>query len=314
MKLKTILPVFFCFLFLSACSSKEDTNNIVWGDINESATYIQETKPLPSLVERVDKLDIKEYFSIIPIQITEEAVSGELPDRSGAKHKIFRIQLNGIYFDINEIASRTAYDYFVNEGKFCFKVPVNDGMIEGTIAQIAAGNTFTVTDEAARNINNIKIEYRDIYENAQNQVSGEYGNFYTYSEYVNYLNDHETLKKDITIYDKEQILDFLLDIFNPEEYTAEDFISTDNCTMLEYSEWYEVTNSYYSAKNSDYAIVLSIRRNQEGVFAYMVKYPYQATIDKITGEDYFTPSLIVNFSQNTYQQLAESYEKQIGDK
>lgn len=307
-KILYILTLFIFSASLAGCSESTDEESVVYGDINENIEYNKEDSLKPSAVERKDKVDINDYFLKIPISITQEKVSSTLPDVYGNNYNIDRIQLNNVYFDINEIANKNNYNYFVEDGFFKINVPIEEEKsISISVAQIASGDTYTIPDDSQREISNIIEEYREIYENTQNQTSDEYGDYYTYSEYINYLNNHEEYKKDITVYDKTQILELLLNIFDLSDYTVDDFLSNNNCQMIEYSTWYEVTNNYYSAKDSDYALTISVRRNTEGVFATLIKYPYNCTVDNISGEDYFTPAMIVNFAQNNYWQSAESY-------
>lgn len=314
MRKKLLLSSLALMLFISGCSSTQNSSEeVVYGDINETIEYDnKDDDPKPSAVERKEALSINDYFYKIPISITQEKVSSQLPDIYGNYYDIDRIQLNGTYFDINEIANKTYYSYFVEDGLFKMNIPINETKsINISMAQIFSGDSYVISDDATREISNIILEYREIYENTQNQVSGEYGDYYTYSEYVDYFNNHEEYKQDITIYDDEQILELLLQVFNLQDYTTNDFLSNPNCETLEYSTWYNVTNNFYSSKNEDYALVLSVRRNTNGVFATMVTYPYNYTVDKLTGEDYFTPAMIINFAQNNYQQLAESYSSYV---
>lgn len=312
-KNKLMPLIFIPFLLLTACSrANETTEDIIWGDINTEIDYTENNIDLPSAVDRKEKIDIHDYFIKIPISITQEKIESMLPDIYGNNHKIERIWLNNVAFDINEIANMSNYDSYISDGIFKMDIPwTEDSFIQIEVAQIASGDTYKLDEESNRLLNNIILEYREIYENTQNQVSGEYGNYYTYSEYVNFLNDNEDLKKDITVYDNDQILDLIFEIFDMTGYEKSDFLASDNGSLLEYSTWYEVTNNFYSAKDANYAMVLSVRRNNSGVFVTKVKYPYNCTIDNTTGKDYYTPSMIINFSQNNYQQLAESYEKYV---
>lgn len=303
-----IIPMILC----SCSSNQNSTEEVVWGDINTDIDYTENNVALPSAVDRKEKIDIHDFFLKIPISITQEKVRNNLPDIYGNQHQIERIWFNDIAFDINEIANMSNYDYYVDNGLFKMDIPWDENsFIQIEIAQIANGDTYMLDEESNRLLNNIILDYREIYENTQNQVSGEYGNYYTYSEYVDFLNNNENLKKDITVYDNDQILDLCFEIFDMSDYDKSDFLSSDNGSLLEYSTWYEITNNFYSAKDENYATVLTVKRNTSGVFVVKVKYPYDCTIDSVTGKDYFTPSMIVNFAQNNYQQLAESYEKYV---
>lgn len=311
-KSKLLIILLVC-LILSGCSNtKEPEDEIIYGEIDETKNYYPEEDPLPSLTERVDKLDIKDYYIKVPLNITKEVVQSTLPDFSGTEYFIERIQLNGVYFDINEIANMSNYNYYVDDkGIFNIIIPYGDiQYIEVELAEIYDGDTFIVSDEDYRQLRNIMTEYTDIYQESKEQISSEYGSYYTYPPYVEFLNSHENFKKDISVYDSESILELLIDIFNIDGCKTDDFLTSTNPIQFEYSTWYEITNKFYTSKEDGYIIELAVKRNANGVFAWKIKYPVDATLDNY-GEDYYTPDMIINFAQNNYQQLAETYNRYV---
>lgn len=307
MKLKLIIAFLLCLLLVGC--NKNDTEEVVFGDIDETATYGSDV-PLESLVKRKDKFNVSDYFQKIPMTITSDVVKSELPDVYNNVYKIDRIQLNNVYFDMNEIANQNVYNYYIDNGFFKLDIVVGESKsINITVAQISNEDTNLIDEDSSEYITDIVNEYEDIYLNDPNQVSDEYGSYYTYDKYIDFFNEHENLKKDISIYDKNDILQFIIDMYGLK-YTPEDFLSNENCGSNEYSDWYEVTHDFWLA-NSDKENIdtkITVKRNTDGVFVFMVEYPKDFTIDEITGKDYFTPNMIVNIAQNNYYQLAESYD------
>lgn len=309
MKIKLVFALILCLLLTSCGFNKENSEEIIYGDINEDIEYSDGTH-LESLVARKDKLEVSDYFKKIPIEITQDVVKSQLPDAYGNVYNIERIQLNNVYFDINEIANQNVHDYYIEDG--FLKLNINLGETDAIniqVAQISNEETNIIDIDSLEILNEIINEYETIYEEDPNHVSGEYGNFYTYSKYVDFFNEHEEFKKDISIYDRKDILQFIIDMFGLK-YSPNDFLSNERCTAEEYSDWYEVTNDYWLANSDDigYETKITVKRNSDGIFVIMARYPHDFTVDSVTGKDYFTPTMIINLAQNNYYQLAENFD------
>lgn len=314
MKRKIFLLIATVLTFsLTGCSIVSIDNNteenVEFGEIDETREYIIDTDTLmPSLVERVEQINIFDNFSKIPINITQDIVEGSLPNNYGVNHNIHRVQLNNIFFDINEIAINNDYVAYTTRGFYEIVVPWEEDEIVVDLAQLSNENTYTLNDEATRLLNNIEQEYYETYEDSKHQNSGEYGGVCTYKKYVDFLNENPEYLKDINVYNEYQVLDLVFDVFDMEEegYDKTKMLSTANYANMEYSDWYSAEFSYFSTKEGRNTCIV-VKRNDKGLFAIKATYPKDCTIDRFTGEDYFTPTMIINFATNNYNQKSETY-------
>lgn len=308
-KLITLLCI--TLLFFGGCSQPQNnvTNNeIIWGDIDFDANPVEKIE-YPSLTERKEEIDINEYYQVIPIKITKEIESGQLADIKNDRYKIDRIQLNNVYFDINEIANTNDYNIEIKDGILNLDIKMeNNKTIQIKLAQIYEGNSVVIEDELVAVLSEIIDEYKNLYKDNNKQSYLEYGGYYTYDKYVDFLNENPLLKHDITNYSAEQVLALMQNIFKLDDSITNNLIGTRLGNDIEYSRElaYFVTDIYFGNLDSNNKIELAIKRNGDAVFAFMVTYPNNINVNE-EGNTYFSPLMIINFAQNNYYQLAETY-------
>jgi len=313
---KRLIFIFLCSFLFAGCSKVENntpsTNEIIWGDINFEVDEPELTPP-PSIVERKDEINVSEYYKVLPINASKEVASSYLADIANNRCRIHRLKLNDVYFDINEIGNMNNYSYDVIDNIFNLNIEtLEQEKIDIKVAQLYDGDTFMLNQEAADEYVSILEEYLSEYENNKTQSYLEYGGHYTYDKYVDFLENNNNLKHDISMYSKNQVLLLLQDIFKLEPSTVDTLIGSDSCNDIEYSREnaYELTHYYFGKTVDNKSIEIGVKRNTQGVFAFMVTYPKDIVLDNM-GNVYFSPLMIINFAQNNYYQLAESYDDYI---
>lgn len=316
MKFKKIFSIILSSIVLfslSGCGNKaQDYEDVPFGDIDTSKDYKEESILTPSLVDRKEEIDIHDYFIRIPIEITQDVVDGKLPDLYDGKHNINRIQLNGVYFDINEIAINKNYKMGISDGIFQITIPQGEGNtpIVTSVAQIASGETDEMTYEEIMEYTDIIYEYQELYNNDEHKYTDEYGDYYTYNKYVDWMNNHENSKKNIVMYSPNQVKQFVLETLNLTEYNIDDFSINSSMNQFEYSEWYDIPFFMQYEGEDGLMIDISVKKNTDGVFLIMTSYPYGANIN-VDDNVYFSPTMIINIAQDNYYEIGETFQSYV---
>lgn len=137
-------------------------------------------------------------------------------------------------------------------------------------------------------------------------------NIYTYKDYVDFIDDNENLKQDLSVYAPEQVLQLAIDIFELDK-TVEDFTINSNAAEQEYSDFYMVEHNFYCREEIDgieRLTDISVKRTASGDFLFMTQYDMNTNAD-YKGEIAFTPTMIINIAQNNYYQKAETFAQYI---
>lgn len=312
---KIFLPMLLSVFILTSCGQEpHEEENIVFGDIDTTKEYVKNDYQAPSAVPRKEEVNIKDTFTKIPIVITEEIKTGKLPTLAGDKYDIERVQLNGVYFDINQIANKTEYNMEISDGILHLSIPRENGTtITSKIAQIADATYLTddkqLDESEYDEVIQISQEYADIYAQTENQASDEYGNYYTYEKYVNWLSENEKAKFNITMYSPQQILNWALELFKLDKDVGDFYVNT-SPDLSEASDWYRVVLSYRYEMQGEDTIEIAVKQCPDGIFLIMTQYAAGENIDE-NGELYFTPTMIINIAQNNYFQLAQDSKSKV---
>lgn len=309
MKKKLIIPLLFALL-LTACGQQEPEEEIIFGDIDMTTDYTKSDFQAPSAVTRKEELPLDNIFFKMQLSETEEMKTGTLPTIAGDEYQINRVQYNGVYFDINQIANKTDYSISVDNGIVNLTIPRENGVIKSSVAQIADASLVkegeSLGEEDFEEILGIIEEYNEIYANTENQSSNKYGYYYTYDKYVDWLNNHSSAKYNITMYSPAQVLKMAIDIFGINK-SEDDFYINTNADLLEVSDWYRVIMSFRYEKEGEDTIEIAVKSSPDGIFLFMTEYTPGMNVDE-NGNIYFTPTMIINIAQNNYCQLAEDAE------
>lgn len=313
MKKKNIIAtMLFMVVALSGCSNGPVDEDVVYGEIDTSKQYTSEDYQAPSPVERREMIDINDYFIKVPMNETAEKASSWLYDTKQQKRNIDRYQFNGVYFDVNEVASNTDYRLGVRNGVVEIIISKEGNPIVASVAQISDKNTNLMSYDQTLQLDEIAIKYKEEYEKVENQSSNEYGYIYTYKDYVDFIDANENLKQDLSVYAPEQVLQLAIDIFELDK-TVEDFTINSNAAEQEYSDFYMVEHNFYCREEIDGVERLtdiSVKRTSSGDFLFMTQYDMNANAD-YKGEIAFTPTMIINIAQNNYYQKAETFAQYI---
>lgn len=306
-KKKFMLAVLSVCLIATACGKTTEEESLEFGDIDTSKTYGDTYENHETLVDRVEPLDMKEYYTKIPISITEEPVRGELKDFYGVQNgAIDRIKLNGVSFDINEMGILYGGSYSVEDGIFCISFPDNSMRIK--VAQIYSGSSTIFDEDSLRMLNNIKQEYYETYDEASGYMRKEYGDVYTYDKYVTFFKENPSFMRDLSAYSAEQIFEVATSALGME-YNYSDFMVNEMPSNFDYSDFYEsyVTYQLYEDVKET---KICVKRSDDGVFVFWTEYETGVNIDE-SEEEMFSPSAIINFSQNHFILMEEPYQKYI---
>lgn len=308
---KNIFTILLFILMLTSCGKEavDNEEDVPFGDIDTTKEYVIKDYQAPSAVIRKKGPDIRAFFPLIPLNETDEMVSAPLKAVTGDEFTVERFQFNGVYFDVNQVANQHSYKLGLSDGIVQIIIPNEKGNpVVASVAQIADSsvNDKELSYSEIQEVADIVDEYNNIYMNTENQDSDEYGNFYTYDKYVEWMDSHEKSKYNISMYSPEQILSYAIEIFGIDKKTEDFYINT-NAELLECSDWYRVRMSFRYENNTDDIIEISLKTSTEGVFLFMTTYPYGSNTDS-SGNIIYTPTMIINIAQDNYFQIAEDYK------
>ena len=159
------------------------------------------------------------------LEATSDCVSQKylLKDKAGREQNVDRIFFGNTYFDINEVMNTNSYTINVEDNILVVNNNHDTEPLKVEIVKLAEGKTKFLNNNETYYFEYIDLlaTYNQIYDES-NYSRNSNGGFTTYKPFVEFINKNIILKKDISIYDNNDILQLLLNIYDMDNYNIED--------------------------------------------------------------------------------------------